>query len=187
MVVDTEKVFEETFGLEKLSKKDRALYEAVSHRTERGQEPTERLLKVMRKIFKLPIPITQISEMMLSGELIEPMWAILQSVRKHYKVAILTNNQKYWPEEIAKHVGISFKGIKVFNSAEIGVRKPMKEIYVYVLKHLKNKPNEVLFIDDKAANIKTAEELGFNTIHFTGNIKVVLEQLKSYGVKVTIE
>jgi HAD superfamily hydrolase (TIGR01509 family) len=185
--VDTEKVFEETFGLDKLPKKKRALYEAVTHRTERGEEPTERLLNVIRKIFKLPIPITEINEMLVSSVLIKPMWNLLQSLRKNYKVGILTNNQKYWPEEIAKHVGISFEGIKVFNSAEIGVRKPMKEIYVYVLKHLKNKPNEVLFIDDKAANIKTAEELGFNTIHFTGNIKDVLEQLKSYGVKVTIE
>jgi HAD superfamily hydrolase (TIGR01509 family) len=185
--VDTEKVFEETFGLDKLPKKKRELYEAVTHRTERGEEPTERLLNVIRKIFKLPIPITEINEMLVSSTLIKPMWNLLQSLRKNYKVGILTNNQKYWPAEIAKHLGISFEGIKVFNSAEIGVRKPMKEPYLYVLQHLKNKPDEVIFIDDKAENVHTAAKLGIRTIQFTGNFEDLLEQLKIYGVKVTIK
>lgn len=173
--------------MEKLPKKQRALYEAVSHRTERGQEPTERLLKVMKKVFNLPISIEEISDMLISSELIEPMWVLMQSLRKNYKVAVLTNNQKDWPEEQLRRLGLNFKGVTLFNSAYIGVRKPLKYPYLYVLKHLKNNPSEVIFIDDKAANIKTAEELGFNTIHFTGNIKDVMDQLKNYGIKVTIE
>lgn len=45
--------------------------------------------------------------------------------------------------------------------------KPHKQIYEYMLSSLKLIPDECLFIDDTAANVKGAGELGINTIQFT--------------------
>lgn len=187
LVVDTEKAFEEAFNLSHIAEHKRGRYEAVSHRTERGEEPTEHLLKSIKETFKMPISLGAINEMMVSTALIEPMWNLLQTLRKQYQVAILSNNQKLWPEETAMHLGISLKGIPFFNSADIGVRKPLKYPFEYVMRKLKKKPEQIVFIDDKKSNVATAEKLGMKGIVFTGDLGEVGRKLKEYGVKFTIK
>ena len=49
-------------------------------------------------------------------------------------------------------------------SHEIGLKKPNREIFDYVVEHSHIKPEESIFIDDNEANIKAADALGFNTI-----------------------
>ena len=51
----------------------------------------------------------------------------------------------------------------VFLSFEIGLRKPDREIYEYVLKSIQTTPNNVLFIDDYINNIQGAKECGIQT------------------------
>jgi len=53
---------------------------------------------------------------------------------------------------------------KTYFSHEIGMRKPDKEIYEYVLSDLNLKPSEILFLDDTQKNITKAKELGWNCI-----------------------
>jgi HAD superfamily hydrolase (TIGR01509 family) len=186
LVVDTEKAFEEMFNLHRLPEAHRFRYEMASHETERGEKPTKHLLQVMKEEFGLPMTLDEINKMMISSELIKPMWNLLQQLRAHYKIAILTNNQKSWPKDTAKKLGISFEGIKFFNSANIGSRKPEKEPFIYVLKHMKVKPEHVLFIDDKKVNVDTAQDVGINGIRFTGNMEEMIQKLKKYGVEATM-
>jgi putative hydrolase of the HAD superfamily len=49
---------------------------------------------------------------------------------------------------------------EVIISGEVGMRKPDAEIYHHTLELLKVKPNESVFVDDLAHNIKGAAELG---------------------------
>lgn len=58
-----------------------------------------------------------------------------------------------------------FEGIIV--SGEEKLVKPGKEIYELLFDRYNLSPPSSLFIDDSIANIKTAKELGMNTIHFT--------------------
>lgn len=44
--------------------------------------------------------------------------------------------------------------------------KPDREIYELILQRYHLKPEESLFIDDLEANVKAAQELGINTVHF---------------------
>ena len=44
----------------------------------------------------------------------------------------------------------------VYLSFEIGIRKPDRKIYEYVLNDLKTLPENILFIDDDTNNILTA-------------------------------
>lgn len=186
LVVDTEKAFEEMFNLHRLPEAHRFRYEMASHETERGEKPTKHLLQVMKEEFGLPMTLEQINKMMISSELIKPTWNLLQQLRKSYRIAILTNNQKSWPKETAKKLKINYNGIRLFNSANIGSRKPEKEPFIYVLKHLKVKPEHVLFIDDKKVNVDSAADVGIKGIRFTGNMEELLEKLKKYGVKATM-
>ncbi len=186
LLVDTEKTFDEIFHKNKLAPVDKDLYEKTIHQTERGEKPVAELLKVMKKVYKLAFTTKQLETLMTQPGLIEPMWKLANALRKNYSVEILTNNQKNWPEIQARNVGVSFKKFKVFNSAHLGMRKPGSEIYEYVQKKLKAKPEEILFIDDREYNLVEPEKLGWNTIHFTGNVGAVIKALKKLGVKVKI-
>ncbi len=54
-------------------------------------------------------------------------------------------------------------------SHEIGLKKPNRDIFDYVVEHSHIKPAETIFIDDNEANIKAANILGFNTIFLKDN------------------
>ena len=54
-------------------------------------------------------------------------------------------------------------------SHEIGLKKPNREIFDYVVEHSHIKPAESIFIDDNKANIDAANALGFNTIFLKDN------------------
>ncbi len=52
---------------------------------------------------------------------------------------------------------------KTYYSHEVKLRKPDKEIYEYVMRDAKIKPEETLFIDDTYTNFDEAEKLGIKT------------------------
>jgi putative hydrolase of the HAD superfamily len=54
---------------------------------------------------------------------------------------------------------------KTYFSFKIGMRKPDKEIFEYVLKENNIEAKECLFIDDSKEHIETAEKLGIQCIH----------------------
>lgn len=56
-------------------------------------------------------------------------------------------------------------------SAKEHMVKPDREIYELILNRFHLKPEESLFIDDLAANIKAAQALGIQTVHFANKQK----------------
>jgi putative hydrolase of the HAD superfamily len=55
----------------------------------------------------------------------------------------------------------------VFVSARLGMVKPDRAIFEHVLEELGARPEDVTFIDDRAANIEAAAELGIRCVLFT--------------------
>lgn len=56
----------------------------------------------------------------------------------------------------------------IFFSHEIGLVKPDKNIFLYVLNSVHKNPQDILLVDDDAKNIEVAKEMGFNTLKATG-------------------
>lgn len=54
-------------------------------------------------------------------------------------------------------------------SHEIGLKKPNRDIFDYVVTNSHIKPEESIFIDDNEVNIKAANAWGFNTIFLKNN------------------
>ena len=54
-----------------------------------------------------------------------------------------------------------------YYSCRLGVAKPAPEAFLLVIGDLGAEPGEVLFIDDRAENTRTARDLGMRTITFT--------------------
>jgi putative hydrolase of the HAD superfamily len=57
---------------------------------------------------------------------------------------------------------------RVFVSARLGMVKPDPAIFEHVLQELDAKPEDVTFVDDRAANVEAAAALGIRALLFTG-------------------
>jgi epoxide hydrolase-like predicted phosphatase len=85
-----------------------------------------------------------------------------------YKTAILSDQ---W--HLSKKVLISSNLLSDFDvkiiSCDVKMRKPNPKIYSLVLRKLKLKPSEVIFIDNQKWNIKPAKQINMKTILFKNN------------------
>ena len=52
-------------------------------------------------------------------------------------------------------------------SGRLGMMKPQREIFDYISEKAGILPHQCLFIDDSLGNVKAAQELGWQVIHFT--------------------
>lgn len=89
------------------------------------------------------------------------------SLKGKCKIAILSNLISFDKERINKQYDLS-KFDYVYLSFEVGMEKPNKDIYEYVLNDLKVKPEQILFIDDDTSNIQMAKKYGWNTCQAYG-------------------
>jgi len=117
----------------------------------------------------------------------DKIFALAGLLRKAgYKTAVLSNTEKpamkyfhqLYPPWRKRH---NVFDVKVFSCAE-GIRKPDKKIYRLILRKLKVKPHQAVFIDDRKDFLAAAKKVGLKTILFksTGQVKAGLKKL---GVK----
>lgn len=99
----------------------------------------------------------------------------LNELRKKYKVYILSNTNPYimgW----ARSEGFTAAGKpldayvdKIYASYEIGITKPGRGIFDYMIKDSGLIPAETVFVDDGSSNIAVGKELGFVTMQPENN------------------
>ncbi len=95
---------------------------------------------------------------------------MLTRLRSAYRVFLLSNinitHLRCLRKKLeAEHGIVNFEHAyfdKVYYSFELGLRKPEREIFQFVLSDAGISPEDTLFIDDKIANIEAARELGFS-------------------------
>jgi len=107
---------------------------------------------------------------------------IIKKLRKNkYKIATLTN-----VSDIHHRIRIEkgFYDHFHFNicSCEVGLSKPNIRIYKLLIKKLKLKPEEIIFVDDVKECLIPAKKLGIKTILFR-NAKQLARDLKKFDVK----
>lgn len=89
------------------------------------------------------------------------------------------------PEFFADHIDYFKEGVEniggmVF-SGPLKMAKPDKEIYLYAMKKFDTKPEECLFLDDKAENVSAARLIGMNAIVYRGETEPIKEWYAVYG------
>lgn len=96
---------------------------------------------------------------------IEPSFTLLEELKGKYQLALLTNAKVgLWDEWKEGNLRQYFKVI--VDSSEVHILKPDKRIFQILLNRMQLRPEQCLFIDDEIQNIKAAEKLGFQVIHF---------------------
>ena len=89
------------------------------------------------------------------------------SLKNRCKIAVLSNLMPFDKKRIDNQYDLD-EFDYVYLSFEIGLKKPDKQIYEYVLNDLKIDANDILFIDDDTDNISMAKECGWNTCQAFG-------------------
>lgn len=91
-------------------------------------------------------------------------------LRAHYKLYLLSNTnpiiQLEWAQtdrftEAGRPLNAYFD--KLYTSYEVGVTKPDRQIFDFMIQDTGIRPAESLFVDDGKSNIEVAERLGFHT------------------------
>ena len=100
--------------------------------------------------------------------LYKEMLAAVRALRAQYGVALLTNGFQGQDQHIERLTGIHPTQLvdHYVNSAEVGLRKPMRAIFQLTLERLGVAPDEAVFIDDNPANIASAGAVGLHTIPY---------------------
>ena len=108
---------------------------------------------------------------------IEGMEELLLHLKEAYGVPLflLSNISNYFAEHreeipILRHLD------KCIFSAPIGIVKPSREIFAYLCDTCGIRPEETVFVDDNAANVKAAADFGIRTYLFDGDA----EKLRAY-------
>ncbi|WP_394996512.1 HAD family hydrolase [Emticicia sp.] len=142
-------------------------------RYESGQFSDEEFREIIRQTLGFPLSDTEIDKAWNAILLDIPADRIelIKKIRQKYPVYLLSNTNnihiKASNDYLKKAHGISNLDElfdQLFLSYEMNMWKPDAEIYHFMLKKLKLKPNEVLFFDDNVKNVESANAIGIQTI-----------------------
>lgn len=111
--------------------------------------------------------------------------ALLKALKSKFNVYLLSNTNEIhlnWVRRDLKrnHQIVDFEKLffhKAYYSHELGMRKPDREIFDFVIGDAGIDPIETLFIDDNAANIETAKTVGLKAYLFETNASLDLEKI----------
>ena len=139
-----------------------------------GQPPAEYWSEVLaRDLSRSPQVVDRLTDIDVHGWLRpNPLTlpTLLRRVRRTgIQLALLSNA----PEPIAEaidHSRWSWHFDRCYYSCRLGAAKPDPRAFQIVLRDRGAKPDEVLFIDDRAENTAAARNLGMRTITFTSAI-----------------
>src|SRR3989344_7570890 len=102
--------------------------------------------------------------------------------KEGYKIGILSDQWYLSKEALIPATKIEKFDIRII-SCDIGIRKPDLKIYRLLIKRIKLKPEEILFIDNQEWNIKPAKKLGIKTILYRNN-KQLIGELKKNAIAI---
>ncbi|HEX4817922.1 MAG TPA: HAD family phosphatase [Nonomuraea sp.] len=109
-----------------------------------------------------PVAEGLLARMFAGFERVEPMYAMLRTVREHGIRTCLVSNS--WSNEYPRDDFAELFDAVVI-SGEVGMRKPEPRIFHHALDRIGLPGEECVFIDDIEANILAARALGITGIH----------------------
>lgn len=113
----------------------------------------------------------------------EGMDDLLADLRKRYPLYLISNTNKMHFDHIKENFKILRHFKKTFPSHEVGARKPDREIYEKVLRRIRLRPEQTVFVDDKKEFVDGARKVGMNAIVFR-NKSQLIRDLRKLGIRI---
>jgi putative hydrolase of the HAD superfamily len=105
---------------------------------------------------------------------------LLKRIKSKYRLFLLSNTNAIHLTAFLKLYSDAFNNgsfedlfERVYYSHRMGLRKPDRDIYDYVLRENNLVPEETLFIDDALVNVEAARETGIQGIHLKPGITLL--------------
>jgi 2-haloacid dehalogenase len=115
----------------------------------------------------------------------EPMTETIEILRQLKKSGYPIYGLSNWSVEKFNLVKHRFDFLALLDdyviSGQVQQIKPEPDIFHTLLKRINRSPENCLFIDDSLENIKTANKLGFKTIHFQ-SAQLLTRDLEQFGI-----
>jgi HAD superfamily hydrolase (TIGR01509 family) len=106
---------------------------------------------------------------------------LLERLSGKYRLMMLSNTNELHFQQTVEMLPILQRFERFFLSYKIGVLKPNRAIYEYVLTHVDAPAQRILFIDDLEQNVAGAESVGIKGIVFRG-IEPLVSELERLGI-----
>jgi len=146
-----------------------------------GKISLEQFCNSINKKYKTSISEKEMKKIL--AQAIKPnnkMIKLAKQLKDRYKLILVSNNNIPTIKILkTKHKEMLDLFEKLYFSVELGMRKPSKELFEYILKDLDLNPKECLFVDDKEESIKSAKEAGIKSILFV-NVEGFEKELKTF-------
>lgn len=159
------------------------------HRLERGEisfdQAREDIMALGREAGLSVDPVDLLMRM-ASGNLVrEPMVQVLRDIKSAgYPTAIITNNVREFRDGWRALIPVDELIDRVFDSSELGVRKPNPVIYQQALREMGGvNPARAVFLDDIEQNVQSARDLGVHGIQVAEDpLTAIVELRKLLGL-----
>lgn len=109
-------------------------------------------------------------------ELNKELLDYLSKLKNHYPLYIFTKDYIQEEPELKPHLDKIF--IQVFSAHKLGLSKEDTNTFKKLANEIKTKPEEILFIDDLAKNVKAAKKAGLKGIQFLSSEQLFKELAK---------
>lgn len=161
-------------GFCRVSQKSREhLRKAFQHCAQLGYESgkidTAGFLSELNKWLGTSLSIDEFKELWVASfHENEEMAQLLTTLKQQRPLYLLSNTNEVHYNHLQKEYNVARHFSELILSYKVGSAKPEHSIYQEVLRRSGLPAQQCLFVDDLEPNIRAAEELGINTIHFKG-------------------
>lgn len=90
----------------------------------------------------------------------------IRRMKGYYTIGLLSNTWHRDGWAMLKEMNLDDAFQVTLTSAEVGLMKPDPQIYRIALERVQAKPHQILFVDDRADNIASAQTVGLQGLHF---------------------
>ncbi len=136
---------------------------------ESGKIDTAGFLKELNKWLGTELSLAEFTKLWVASfHENEEMAALLSRLKEQRPLYLLSNTNEVHYEHLQEKYNVARHFQELILSYKVGSSKPEYSIYQEVLQRSGFSPQQCLFVDDLEPNIRAAQELGLQTIHFKG-------------------
>jgi len=99
-------------------------------------------------------------------EVNEDFYAFATEMKKHYKLALLSNDSSEWSRYFREKFELNKYFDVITVSGDVKMKKPNPAIYQLTLEKLGLDADDCVYVDDRRYNLSAAEEVGIKAVLF---------------------